>query len=69
MAWSVTEFTGDPQRILVCAADTPEELAELRHRAETRGWTFYAEGTQPDTGKPSLWLTKKERGAPPAARP
>lgn len=64
MAWDVTEFPGEPLRILVCAADTPEELDELRRRAEARGWTYYVNGTQPETGRPALWLTKKER--PPA---
>lgn len=58
MPWTVTEFPGHPKRILVCEADSMEELDELRRRAEGRGWALYADGTSPSTGRQALWLTK-----------
>lgn len=67
VAWRVTEFTFVPDRILVCEADTPQELEALRERAEAKGWSFYAQGDVPDSPRFGVWMRKRDGGAPSVA--
>jgi hypothetical protein len=68
MAWTVTEFPHPSLRYLVCDADSEDELENLRARAESKGWTFYVDGTDPHRQRRSLWLTKPGQADAPTPK-
>lgn len=60
MSYTVLHVDGPPCRFLIFAADSQEELSELTERGLAKGWLPFADGTEPETGRRSVWLTKPD---------